>query len=58
MHIRMKIIVAVMGLSTFGVVALTATPRPLPSDGALRARFLAHRADFERLELWRTKIAT
>ena len=49
MHIRRKIVVAVVGLSAVGVIALSAARGPLPSDEALRARFLAHRADFERL---------
>src|SRR5271166_2703890 len=49
MHIRMKIISATLALSALSVIFLSATRNQLPSDEALRARFLAHRVDFERL---------
>jgi hypothetical protein len=49
MHVRMKIIIAMLGLSALSVTVLSAAPKPLPSDKALRGRFFAHRADFERL---------
>lgn len=49
MHIWTKIIMATLGLSALGVLALCATREHLPSDEALQARFLAHRVDFERL---------
>jgi len=49
MHIRMKIIIATLGLSALSVIVLSATGKQLPSDEALRARFLAHRVDFEKL---------
>lgn len=48
MNIGLKIAAAGIGLSVM-VVALAAPRRPFPSDEALRSRFLAHRADFERL---------
>ncbi len=38
-----------LGLSAVSVVALCAARSSLASDEALRARFLAHRVDFERL---------
>ncbi len=49
MHIRVKIIVATLGLAALSAIAQSATRGPLPSDEALRARFFAHRVDFERL---------
>jgi hypothetical protein len=49
MNVWLKIMVATLGLAALGAIALFASPGPLPSDEALRARFLAHRADFERL---------
>ena len=49
MHIRVKIIVATVGLAALSVIAQSSNPGPFPSDQALRARFLIHRADFERL---------
>lgn len=49
MHIRLKILVAILGLSLVGVITASATHRPFPSDEALRSRFVAHRADFQRL---------
>ena len=49
MHIRSKILITAFGLSALGLISLAATRRPLASDEAIEARFLAHRADFERL---------
>jgi hypothetical protein len=49
MNNRLKFVTVGLGLSVAAVLALAAPSRPLPSDGALRARFLAHRVDFERL---------
>lgn len=49
MHIRTKIIVAMLGLSVVGVFAQAGTSKSPTSDEALRARFLAHRVDFEKL---------
>jgi hypothetical protein len=49
MHIRTKIIVAMLGLSAVGVFAQAGTSKSPTSDEALRARFLAHRVDFEKL---------
>lgn len=45
----LKIVAAGLGLSVVVVLALAAASRPFPSDKALRARFFAHRTDFERL---------
>ena len=41
MHIRMKIIIAMVGLSALIVIAPCAMRKQLPSDEALRAGFLA-----------------
>jgi hypothetical protein len=49
MHIRVKIIVAILALAALSVIAQSVNRGPFPSDEALRARFLAHRVDFERL---------
>lgn len=49
MKIGLKIAVAMLGLSAAGIIAASATRGPLPSDEAVRARFFAHRADFEAL---------
>ena len=49
MHIRLKILITALGLSALGLIVLAATRRPLPSDEALRSRFIAHRTDFEKL---------
>ena len=49
MNVRLKTLVGVLGLSAVGVVALSAARSPFPSDDALRATFVSHRADFERL---------
>src|ERR1035438_9102950 len=49
MHSGLKIMVVMLGLTALGAIAQSAAPKPLPSDKALRARFFAHRADFERL---------
>jgi hypothetical protein len=49
MRFGLKIMIAMLGLTALGAVALSAAPVPFPSDEALRARFLAHRVDFERL---------
>jgi len=48
MKVRLRIMVAGLGLSVVAVLALAARG-PFPSDEALRARFLTHHADFERL---------
>jgi hypothetical protein len=49
MNIGLKIVVAMLGLSAVAVPAPSSTRRPLPSDEAVRARFLGHQADFEKL---------
>jgi hypothetical protein len=49
MNIRLKIVAVGLGLSVVAVLALAAARKPFPSDEAIRARFLAHRVDFERL---------
>ncbi len=49
MKIRAKIILATLGLSVLSVIVLSAARKHLSSDEALRARFITHRADFERL---------
>lgn len=49
MRIRMKVICTTLALSALSVIVLSATRNQLPTDEALRARFLAHRFDFERL---------
>jgi hypothetical protein len=49
MRIRPMIIVATLVLSAVSVFAQGGTSRPPTSDDALRARFLAHRVDFEKL---------
>ena len=49
MNVCIKIIIATLGMSALSVVVLSATHKELPSDEALRARFVAHRVDFERL---------
>ncbi len=49
MNVRLKIMVAGLGLSVVVVLALAAARGASPSDEVLRARFLTHRADFERL---------
>src|ERR1700678_1781373 len=49
MRIWLKIMVTVLGLSTASVIALSAAHAPFPSDAALQTRFIAHRADFEKL---------
>jgi len=49
MHIRLRTMIAALGLGALAAIALSAAPKPLPSDEALRARFLGHRADFEKL---------
>lgn len=46
---RTRIITPILGLSVLSVILLSATSKQLPSDEALRTRFLAHRVDFERL---------
>lgn len=45
----LRIVALGLGLSVVAALLLFVTPRPYPSDQALRARFFAHRADFERL---------
>jgi hypothetical protein len=49
MSVRLKIMVAGLGLSVAVVLALAASRGTLPSDDTLRTRFLTHRVDFERL---------
>lgn len=49
MQIRLKLVAVGLGLSVLAVLALSAASRSLPSDEALQARFLSHRADFARL---------
>lgn len=49
MHFRPKIMVVILGLSAVSVIALFAARVSLPSDEALKTRFLAHRVDFEKL---------
>jgi hypothetical protein len=49
MHIWQKVMVVMLGLTALGAIAQSAALKPLPSDKALRARFFAHRADFEKL---------
>ena len=50
MHSRLKTVVAVLGLSAVAIIAVfAARGGSVPSDQALRARFLANRVDFERL---------
>jgi hypothetical protein len=49
MHIRTKIIVALLGLSAMSVFGQAGTSKSSTSDEALRARFLAHRVEFEKL---------
>lgn len=49
MTIRLKILLAGLALGAGAALALAAAGKPLPSDEALRARFLAHRVDFARL---------
>jgi hypothetical protein len=49
MRSYLKLLIATLGLSTFGTVVLAATHVLSPSDAAIRARFLAHRVDFQRL---------
>jgi hypothetical protein len=43
------IAVVILGLTAVGAIAPSSTRRPLPSDEAVRARFFAHRSDFEAL---------
>ncbi len=50
-HIRLKIVVLVLGLCVVAVFASIAVWLSFPSDKSLRARFLAHRADFEKLTI-------
>ena len=49
MNIRWKIVAVGLGLSAGVAIALAAGNSRPTSDEALQARFLAHRADFERL---------
>jgi len=49
MNFRLEMIVAGLGLTVVTALALAAAPGPFPSDKALRARFLSHRVDFEKL---------
>jgi len=49
MNIRSRIVAVGFGLSVVAALALAAASSPFPTDEALRARFLAHRVDFERL---------
>lgn len=49
MSIRTKIIIATLGLSVLSVIVLSAARKQPSSDEALRARFITHRGDFERL---------
>lgn len=49
MSLRTKIAIAVLGLSAVSAIVFCATSKQLQSDKVLRARFLADRADFERL---------
>jgi len=49
MNIRLKIIAVGLALSVVAVLALAAANWRSTSDEAVRARFFAHRADFERL---------
>jgi hypothetical protein len=49
MHIRLKIVTVGLGLTVVAVLAVAAARGPFPSDDALRARFVTHRADFEKL---------
>jgi hypothetical protein len=48
MNIRPKIMAVGLALVA-AALALAAATRPSPTDEAVRARFFAHRADFERL---------
>src|ERR1017187_5895732 len=48
-HIRVMKWIIVLALSAVTVVAIAAYWLSFPSDKSLRARFLAHRADFEKL---------
>lgn len=49
MHLRPKILLTAIGLSILCAIALFVAHARYPSDAALRARFFAHRADFESL---------
>jgi hypothetical protein len=49
MHIQIKIIIGALGLSALSALGLSPTREQLPSDEALRVRFLAHRVEFEKL---------
>jgi hypothetical protein len=49
MNIRLKIMAVGLALSVVAVLALAAANRTFPPDEALRARFIDHRADFEKL---------
>ena len=49
MNTRGKIIIATLGLIALSVMVLSAMRKQLPSDEELKARFIAHREDFEGL---------
>jgi hypothetical protein len=50
MHSRLNTVIAVLGLSAVAIIAVFAARGcSVPSDQALRDRFLANRVDFERL---------
>ena len=49
MHIRLKVLIATLGVSALCVTILAAAHSPFPSDAAMRTRFFAHHTDFERL---------
>ena len=49
MLIGLKIMVAMLGLTALGAIAQSPVPKPPSPDKALRARFFAHHADFEKL---------
>jgi hypothetical protein len=49
MDLRLKIVTIGLGLSVAAALAFAAVSRSSSSDVALRTRFFAHRADFEKL---------
>lgn len=46
---RLKILIAILGLTALSAIVLAANHAPSPSDAAIRVRLFAHRADFQRL---------